>query len=629
MKNIIIGTAGHIDHGKTTLIKALTNIETDRLEEEKKRGITIDLGFAFFDLPSGKKAGIVDVPGHEKFIKNMLAGVSGIDLVLFVISAEEGVMPQTQEHLDILNLLEVENGIVVLTKKDLVDSEWLALVQEEIKGKLKGTFLEGAPMVSVSSHTKEGFDSLIETIDQMAEAVTAKSIAASGRMPIDRVFTLQGFGTIVTGTLTEGQIKEGESLLLYPSMAEVKIRSIQVHSKQEPVAYAGQRVALNVTGIKKSDIHRGDIMAHPDSMEITSMLDVKLSLLKHSHRELKNWTRLRLYHGTKEILCRLVLLDQETLKPGETCFAQLRLETPTACKYGDHFVVRFYSPLETIGGGIILDPNAHKHKRFKDEIIDELMMKESGAQGDIVENLLIKASEDFMTADDLSKKLGLQKEEILNLLETLIGNDQVVKLQNNTYLHQNYLYELEQTIIQTLNSYHEKYPVRLGMAKEEIRSKIFGKIKMKVVDEILNMFSDQVASRGQFLSLTSFEIAYTPDQEAFIKDLKSNLDKGAYKPEGLDLILKNMKRPKHVQDIISNLTTTGDLVKIYDQIYFTKQRYDVMVDRIKTHFQSQDKITLADCRDMLDTSRKYVVPILEHLDNIGLTKRVEDYRMLR
>lgn len=629
MKNIIIGTAGHIDHGKTTLIKALTNIETDRLAEEKKRGITIDLGFAFFDLPSGKKAGIVDVPGHEKFIKNMLAGVSGIDLVLFVISAEEGMMPQTQEHLDILNILEVENGIVVLTKKDLVDEEWLMLVQEEIKSKLKGTFLENAPMISVSSHTKEGFDIMIETIDEIAEVVTAKSIASSARMPIDRVFTLQGFGTIVTGTLMEGQIKEGETLVLYPSMAEAKIRSIQVHSNQETIAYAGQRVALNVTGIKKNDINRGDVLAHPDSMAITSMLDVKLSLLKHSSRELKNWTRLRLYHGTKEILCRLVLLDQEVLKPGETCFAQLRLEVPTACKYGDHFVVRFYSPLETIGGGIILDPNAHKHKRFNSDIIDELLIKETGAQGDIVENLLIKTSEAFLTTDLISKQLGMQKEEVLTHLDELIENNQVVKLSNGVCLHQNFVYETEKTLIQTLTAFHEKYPIRLGMPKEEIRSKMFTKIKMKVLDEILRMFGEQIVLNGQFLSMKSFEISYTREQDNFIKNLLTALDNNGFKPDGLDSILNGQNNIKHQHDIINNLISMKSIIKIVDQIYFTKERYDKMVLMLVDAFKSKEKMSLADCRDVLDTSRKFIVPILEHLDQNGVTKRVEDYRMLR
>lgn len=629
MKNIIIGTAGHIDHGKTTLIKALTNIETDRLQEEKKRGITIDLGFAFFDLPSGKKAGIVDVPGHEKFIKNMLAGVSGIDLVLFVISAEEGVMPQTQEHLDILSILQVQKGIVVLTKKDLVDEDWLDLVQEEIKGKLKGTFLEDAPMVSVSSHTQEGFDTLITTIDTMAEEVTSKSIASSGRMPIDRVFTLQGFGTIVTGTLMEGQIKEGESLFLYPSMAEVKIRSIQVHSMQAETAYAGQRVALNVTGIKKSDINRGDILAHGDSMAITSMLDVKLSLLAHSHRELKNWTRLRLYHGTKEILCRLVLLDQEVLKPGETCFAQLRLEVPTACKYGDHFVVRFYSPLETIGGGIILDPNAHKHKRFNTEIIDELLIKETGTQGDIVENLLIKSSDQFFTADLLAQQVGMQKEEVLGHLQALTDQQQVVTLGKGIYLHQNYVYETEKTLIETLTAFHEKYPLRMGMPKEEVRSRMFSKVKMKVLDEILNLFEGQITLKDQFIGMASFEITYTDAQKVFINDLKASLDAKAFKPDGLDQIIQNSKKVNHLQDIVNNLIAMKELIKIQDQIFFTQTKYASMKEVLKEAFEAKGKMSLAECRDVLDTSRKFIVPILEHFDKVGMTKRVEDYRMLR
>lgn len=629
MKNIIIGTAGHIDHGKTTLIKALTNIETDRLEEEKKRGITIDLGFAFFDLPSGKKAGIVDVPGHEKFIKNMLAGVSGIDVVLFVISAEDGIMPQTQEHLDILNLLEVQNGIVVLTKKDLVDSDWLSLIQEDIKDKLKGTFLEDAKMIPVSSHTKEGFPDLIDAIEEVAEMVTAKSIASTGRMPIDRVFSLQGHGTIVTGTLMEGKVSEGETMTLYPSMDNVKIRSIQVHSNQAQTAYAGQRVALNVTGIKKSDIHRGHILAHPDSMAVTSMLDVKLSLLKHSHRELKNWTRLRVYHGTKEVLCRLVLLNQESLKPGESCFAQLRLEGPTACKYGDHFVVRFYSPLETIGGGIILAPNAHKHRRFNAEIIDELMMKASGTSSDIVENLLIKSSDDYLSVKDISQQVGMQQEEVQDHLDKFVESGAVHKLSNGVYLHENFIIDRERALIEALNDFHEKHPLRMGMSKEEIRSRLFKNVKMKILDEILGIFEKNIRVSGQYIHLKNFEIEYTEDQRTFISYLKNALDRDLYKPESIEEIVSKGKKVKHLHDIISNLIAEGELIKISDQIHFTKETYIKMVNTLKEAFAKEEKLALADCRNLLDTSRKYIVPIMEHFDQIGMTKRVDDYRVLK
>lgn len=628
MKNIIIGTAGHIDHGKTTLIKALTNIETDRLEEEKKRGITIDLGFAFFNLPSGKRAGIVDVPGHEKFIKNMLAGVSGIDLVLFVISAEEGVMPQTQEHLDILNILDVKKGIVVLTKKDLVDPDWLMMIQEDLKETLKGTFLEHAPIVPVSSVTKDGFETLIETMDIMAEEVEAKSVSAAVRMPIDRVFTLQGFGTIVTGTLVEGRVEEGEVLKIYPSMKEAKVRSIQVHGESVKVAYAGQRVAINVTGLKKSEINRGEILAHDESMQVTSMLDVKLKLLKHSQRELKNWTRLRLYHGTKEILCRLVLLDKEMLAPGEECFAQLRLEEPTACKYGDHFVIRFYSPLETIGGGTILDPNAHKHKRFKDEIIDELLFKEAGNQDAIIDNLIMKHSDEFMRIDEYVKLSGLTKEEVTSQIASLKENQVIVELTNQMLLHREFLLQKEQEMLALINAYHEKYPIRLGIQKEELRNKLFNNIKNKVFDEVLSYFGEVIKVQGKFISYIDFEIAYTKEQERIIEKLLHDLDAGGFKPLNMSDMLKQFK-DKHMKDILTNLVESQELVRLNDSIYLTKKKYEQGLTLLRNAFEAQGALSLSACKDILDTSRKYIVPIMEYLDQQGITKRVGDERMLR
>ncbi|MFA6781632.1 MAG: selenocysteine-specific translation elongation factor, partial [Sedimentibacter sp.] len=348
MRNIIIGTAGHIDHGKTTLIKALTGRETDRWEEEKRRGITIDLGFTYFDLPDGSKAGIIDVPGHEKFIKNMLAGVVGMDMVLLVIAADEGIMPQTTEHLNILNLLGMKNGIVVLTKCDIADEEWISLVKEDIIESLSSTFLEGAPIVEVSSKTRNGINNLIQEINNQAEkSVIERELNTIPRLPIDRVFSIQGFGTVITGTLITGILKKGTEVEIYPVNKVCRIRNIQVHSSDVEKAYSGQRTAINLTNVKKTDIYRGCVIAPVNSMKNTMMLDVKLNLLKSSKRVVINRSRLHLYTGTSEILCRVVLLDRDELKPGESCFAQLRLEEEVAVRRGDKFIVRFYSPSET------------------------------------------------------------------------------------------------------------------------------------------------------------------------------------------------------------------------------------------------------------------------------------------
>ena len=386
MKNIIIGTAGHIDHGKTTLIKALTGYNTDRWAEEQRRGITIDLGFTHFNLPNGDRAGIVDVPGHEKFIPHMVAGVVGMDLVLVVVAADEGIMPQTREHLDILKLLGIDKCILVLNKCDLVDEEWLEMAEEEIREELSDTFLKNVSIVKVSAASGEGLSNLVEEIQRMTEEeVEEKDTAAIPRLPIDRVFTIPGFGTVVTGTLVSGVINKESKLELYPLEKGGKIRNIQVYGTDEEECCAGQRVAINLSNVKKQEVRRGCVLAPVNSMKNTNLLDVKLEMLKSSPRILTNRARLHLFTGTSEVLCRAVLLEHEELKPGESGYVQLRLEEKIALRRGDKFVVRFYSPMETIGGGVILEPNPGIKKRFRKDVIEELQQKEKGSIADVLE----------------------------------------------------------------------------------------------------------------------------------------------------------------------------------------------------------------------------------------------------
>ncbi len=413
MKNIIIGTAGHIDHGKTTLIKALTGRNTDRWEEERRRGITIDLGFTYFDLKNGDRVGIIDVPGHERFINNMVAGVVGMDLVMLVVAADEGIMPQTREHMDILGELGIEKSILVLNKCDLVEEDWLELVKEEIKEELEGTFLEQAPIVEVSAATGQGIPELIEVIERLtAEEVVEKDVNTIPRLPIDRVFSLSGFGTIITGTLLAGTISKEDNLQVYPIGKECKIRNIQVHGQDVEKCYAGQRVAINLSNVKKSELRRGCVLAPPNNMKNTMLLDVKLNVLPSSMRVLTNHTRLHLFTGTSEILCRAVLLDKEEIGPGESGFVQLRLEEEIALRRGDKFVVRFYSPMETIGGGIVLEPNPKKKKRFDKDAIEELQKKEFGSSEDVIE-LHVKSHEETMiTVTELAKLTALSMEEV-------------------------------------------------------------------------------------------------------------------------------------------------------------------------------------------------------------------------
>ena len=376
MKHVIIGTAGHVDHGKTLLVKALTGIDTDRLTEEKKRGITIELGFAHLDFDDGSQAGIVDVPGHEKFIKNMLAGAGGIDLAMLVVAADEGFMPQTVEHLGILSLLGIRDGLVVLTKCDMVDPEWVEMVREDVKAQTAGTFLEGKPVHAVSARTGEGLPELKKNLRELVRQASEKNLRIPFRLPIDRVFSVEGFGTVVTGTLIEGALAVGDMAEVLPTGFQARVRNLQVHGKDVPAAYAGQRVAVNLAGTKKSDLARGDTIAKPGSVRKSLMLDVKLQNLKNSQRTILSGSQLHLYHGSSVRLCKVVLLDRDALQPGESCFAQLRMTEDLAAKCGDRFVVRFYSPLETIGGGIVLDDCPVRHRRGDQRTLDALAIRE-------------------------------------------------------------------------------------------------------------------------------------------------------------------------------------------------------------------------------------------------------------
>lgn len=631
MTNIVIGTAGHIDHGKSALIRRLTGIEPDRWEEERKRGITIDLGFAFFDLPSKKRAGIVDVPGHEKFIRNMLAGVSGIDLVLLVVSAEEGVMPQTQEHLDILNMLEVKRGIVVLTKSDLVDEDMIELVKEDVKEHLVGTFLEGQPMIPVSSITGAGLDELVETIDKMAQNVEDKPEHIPARLPIDRVFSLQGVGTVITGTLVEGKINQDDMLTVYPEGKEVRIRKIQNHNQDVTAAYAGQRVALNLTGIDKADLHRGDVLAKEETMKSTMMLDVDFTLMKSAAKPLSNWTRLRLYQGTKEALCRIVLLDREELLPGESCLAQLRLEDNTACKYGDRFVVRLYSPLVTVGGGKILDPNAVKHKRFKDDVLDDLMMKLEGDPKQIVDGNLFKQSSDFPKVDDIAGQSGLAADLVREHLVEMAEEGLAFSFPSGEWVHSSYLDKVDADMIELLNNYHEKNPLKPGMPKEELRNKVLGGVKSKLADVIFERLRDNdlIRIEGAITALKQFEIKLSPKQKEKMDKITNYFKEHGTKPPAVSEAEIQLGIGKKDKDLIDILFTSERLVRIADKIWIDGDALRDSRSKLVAHLEEHGKINLAEFRDLIGTSRKNAVALLEYFDSQKITKRQDDFRVLR
>ena len=626
MKNVILGTAGHIDHGKTTLIKALTGRETDNLKEEKQRGISINLGFTYFDLPSKKSVGIVDVPGHEKFIKNMLAGACGIDIVLLVVAADEGVMPQTVEHLDILNYLGVKKGIIVLTKCDLIDEDFISLVKDEVKEKTKGLFIENAPIVEVDSVSGRGLEELVKKIDEISEDIEEKKIDAPARMSIDRVFSLKGFGTIVTGTLIEGKISIDDEMTIYPSEKKVKVRNLQVHGCDVKTAYAGQRTAINLSNIKVSEIQRGDVIAETGSVEESMMIDVNISLVEHCKKSLKHWDRIRVFHGTKQILCRIVPLNEDEIPYGESGYAQLRLEEKIVAKKGDRFIIRSYSPMDTIGGGIIIDTAPKKHKIYDESVIETLKIKEKGELKDIIEEYLKLNLSNYITLKDLISYTGDKEEYVKEGLDVLIKENKVIPV-NKYYLHISHYNKLKDKTMDILNKYHKQYRLRKGILKEELRSRVDSKLKVKDMDIILNKMDEdkQIKVRDNLVSNYEFEVVFNQKQLSIKKEIENITRKNKLSC----LVTKDeiCNKNKFYEEVLEALI--GDTIqKLDDTYYVDKDIYENMKNELINYLKQNNQITVAQFRDITNSNRKTSIAILEHFDRNRITKRIDDKRVL-
>ena len=626
MKNVILGTAGHIDHGKTTLIKALTGRETDNLKEEKQRGISINLGFTYFDLPSKKRVGIVDVPGHEKFIKNMLAGACGIDIVLLVIAADEGVMPQTIEHLDILNYLDVKKGIIVLTKCDLVDEEFIELVKDDVREKTKGLFIEGAPIVEVDSVSRRGLDELVQKIDEISEDIEEKKTDAPSRMSIDRVFSLKGFGTIVTGTLIEGKISVDDEMTIYPSEKKVKVRNLQVHGCDVKTAYAGQRTAINLSNIKVSEIQRGDVIAQTGSVEESMMIDVNISLVEHCKKSLKHWDRIRIFHGTKQILCRIVPLNEDEIQYGESGYAQLRLEEKIVAKKGDRFIIRSYSPMDTIGGGVIIDTAPKKHKIYDESVIEALKIKEKGELKDILEEYLKLNLSNYITLKELVSYTGEKEEYVKEGLNALIDENKVFCV-NKYYLHISHYQKLKERVIDILTKYHKQYRLRHGILKEELRSKVDNSLKVKDMDVILNKMAEEkdIKVQDNLVSNYDFEVKFNQKQLSIKKEIEDKSRKN-----GLNSLMTKddiCNKNKFYEEVLEALT--GETIqKLDDAYYIDKKVYENVKKDLLEYLNKNKEITVAQFRDITKSNRKISIVMLEHFDRNRITKRVEDKRIL-
>ncbi|MBC3797598.1 selenocysteine-specific translation elongation factor [Acetobacterium tundrae] len=626
--NLILGTAGHIDHGKTSLVKALTGIDTDRLKEEKKRGITIELGFAYLDLPCGNRIGIVDVPGHEKFINNMLAGAGGIDLAMMVIAADEGIMPQTIEHFGILSLLEIQHGVVVITKTDLVDADWIEMVKEEIREKFQGSFLENAPIIPVSAYTGAGLEELKQALSQIVSHVKAKKLSIPFRLPIDRVFSVDGFGTVATGTLIEGRVKVGENIMLYPTLEVARVRSLQVHGTAVEKAVAGQRVAVNLTGIKKQQVMRGDTIAPATSMENTMMVDVKLNILKSSNRSVKNASRVHFYHGTKEILAKVILLAKDELEAGESTYVQFRFEEELALKVGDHFVIRFYSPLETIGGGVVLDANPVKHRRNQAAVISAMKIKENGTRKDKVLLAISEQSKNLRDIDYIRDHIG--NEPITKELDELVEEKKIIPLSERLYLSKEYLASLKNKLLKILREYHKTYPLKEGANREEVRGKLIPRASVAAIDSIVNYFIDKkiVKWESEFISLPDFKVVYKEADTELLNEVENFYKNAEFAPPSLDDLAKYYGKNKQYTGAITMLKKSGTIIALDLKYCIHKDYYQKALDLMKDYLKENDEIALGIYRDILGVSRKYAVALLEEFDKKRITKKVGEARRL-
>lgn len=640
MKRVIVGTAGHIDHGKTSLVKALTGVDADRLKEEKERGITIDIGFA--DLTVGDTHfGFVDVPGHERFVKNMLAGAHGIDLVMLVVAADESVMPQTREHFDICRLLEVKSGLVVITKADLVDEEFLQLVESEVAEFVAGSFLEGAPVLRVSSRSGAGVDELKKTLAMLASKVQERDDAAVARLPIDRVFTIKGFGTVVTGTLIAGRIRAGDELEVLPSAGRrSRARGLQVHGKSTTEAFAGERTAINLQGIDLDEVERGQTLAPAGRLRASSMLDVRLQLLKSAPRSLRTRSRVRLHIGTAEVLARVVLLGQSELAAGAECFAQLRLESQTLALPGDHFIIRSYSPAVTIGGGTVVDALPQKHRLREAAQAASQLEKLAAAHlaandAERIALLVEMAGEHGMSHAEIAARSGSPDEAIKRAADAMTKSRRAVAASSNPLLlvERSAFEELAKRVRALLKEFHQKSPLESGMGREEIREKIFAHLPPEIFRAVVTQLVErnEVAAEKDLLRLASHRIALSAEEQAAKDHLAALFATAGLQPMSLEEAIAKAGPQfgidaARAQRFAQMLINSGELVRVAELIFHRSALDGLRQTLQKFKAEHGAKLDVGAFKDLTGISRKYAIPLLEYLDRQRVTRRAGDAR---
>ncbi len=639
MREIILGTAGHVDHGKTSLIRALTGIETDRLKEEKARGITIELGFAHLDLPCGHRLGIVDVPGHEKFIRNMVAGAAGMDMVAFIIAADEGIMPQTIEHFNICKLIGVRDGLIILTKKDMVDNDWLEMVEEEVREFFKDSFLEEAPVLKVSSTTGEGIDEIKQALDKKVRAINFQEEFGPFRLAVDRVFSMKGFGTVITGTSLSGRIGTGDEMTFYPGGLTARIRGIQVHGKEVDIVEAGHRTAINLQGIEKEDINRGDMAATPDSMSPSTRLDGELHYLASSGKPLKNRTAVRVHVGTREILARVILMETDKIESGEDAHIQLVLQHPVAVWPGDRFIIRSYSPVTTIGGGTILNNAPKKRKRTlekdKEKNKKTFAIYKEGTEEEKMLLFLTESTTKGITADQLASRLGIFGKKLKKFLQPPIstGKIVVVESERQRFVAATVLKELNSDILNKLEIYHRENPLKNGLIKEELRPLLRAKVDTRLFNFAMNLLlkKGEIAQDDAEIRLAEHRVTLQIDEEDLQKKIAGLYLKAGLKPANLkDVILEFKELPEtKVKQIIELLSQTDELIKINESLYFHREPLKPLQADLIDFIKREGEIDAPGFKNMTGLSRKFSIPLLEYFDKIKLTIRIDDKRVLR
>ena len=634
MKHLILGTAGHIDHGKTSLVKALTGIDTDRLKEEKARGITIELGFAHLELPGGIRFGIVDVPGHERFVRAMVAGVGGMDLVMLVIAADEGIMPQTREHLDILRLLGVKRGLVVLTKRDLVEREWLELVTEEVRDFVAGSFLEGASIVPLSSRSGEGLDELRAELVRLADLADEKRREGSFRLPVDRVFTVAGFGTVVTGTLLSGEIQVGDELELLPSGREGRVRGIQAHGEKSEQGQAGQRLAVNIQGIDLDHAHRGDVVVPRGVFRATRAVDVRLDYLASAPRELKHRATLRLHSATCEVPAQVILLDRDTLQPGESAYVQLRLKEPALLLSGDSYILRISAPATTVGGGIVLDPFPPRRRRRSSEALELLEAFGHEEHQRTITLIIAQSLLSGITFDEILLRSGCTRKAVEAVLAALLSSGAVLQVirEPRMFLARGAFEALKKGLVDDLKAFLDANPFKEGMGKEELKTRLPKRSDQRFFTPLLSALErdGMVVPDRDIVRLSGKVVRKNALVDNLTGKISLFLQEGGIEPPTVREVMERFRcDEKAVRDNLALLVRSGEVARISSDLFYSAEALNGLREKLVAHLREKGEITPPEYRELTGLSRKFLIPLLEYFDSEKLTIRVGDKRVAR